>query len=191
MAPARSPGADEVQEIRWAAGPEVPTIGPVTTVTDIVLVPVGAGAVAVTHRPKLASLPPLAASTATHLVTLLSAREGAQQLGTAAVAAGLRWFWLPIPNGREPTPASREAIVAALPRLAGLVRGGARIVIHCSAGIHRTGMIAYALLRVLGLDPDQATTMLATMRPVTAAGIGEQRLAWAEQLARLATEARA
>jgi protein-tyrosine phosphatase len=158
----------------------------VTTATDIVLVPVGAGAIAVTHRPKLVSLPGLAASTVTHLVTLLSAREGAEQLGSAAVAAGLRWFWLPVPNGKEPTPASRDAIVAALPRLAGLVRDGGRIVIHCSAGIHRTGMIAYALLRVLGLDPAQAMTALATTRPVTAAGIGEQRLAWAEQLARLA-----
>jgi protein tyrosine/serine phosphatase len=54
-------------------------------------------------------------------------------------------------------------------------------LIHCSAGIHRTGMIANALLRSLGLTADEAKAGLLTMRQVTHDGVGEHRLAWGEQ----------
>jgi protein-tyrosine phosphatase len=146
----------------------------------------GKGAVALTHRPKLKLLPGLAAAGATHLVTLLSKREGALQVGPAAQAAGLAWLWVDVPNGQEPTPASRNAMVAALVTLAPLVAGGATGVVHCSAGIHRTGMFGYALLRTHGLDPATAAATLRRLRTVTAEGVGEQRLEWAEELASMA-----
>jgi protein-tyrosine phosphatase len=146
----------------------------------------GAGAVALTHRPKLRLLPGLATAGATHLVTLLSKREGALQIGSAAEAAGLEWIWVDVPNGQEPTPASRNRMVAALATIAPLVAGGATAVIHCSAGIHRTGMFGYALLRAHGLDPGKAAATLQQLRAVTADGVGEQRLEWAEELATLA-----
>lgn len=143
----------------------------------------GAGAIALTHRPKVKLLPGLVAAGATHLVTLLSKREGALALGPAAEAAGLEWVWVDVPNGQEPTTASRNAIVATLARLEPLITGGAVAVIHCSAGIHRTGMFAYALLRTHGLDPDTATATLRRLRVVTADGVGDHRLAWAEEFA--------
>ena len=52
--------------------------------SDVVLVPVAGGALALTHRPKLKSIPALRGLGATHLVTLLSEREGAKQIGDAA-----------------------------------------------------------------------------------------------------------
>jgi hypothetical protein len=66
----------------------------VVETADVGLVRVGAGAVALTHRPKLKALPALRAAGATHLVTLLSRREGAPALGSAAQAAGLGWIWV-------------------------------------------------------------------------------------------------
>lgn len=149
-------------------------------------VPLGAGAVALTHRPKVKLLPALVSAGATHLVTLLSKREGALAVGSAAEAAGLHWIWVDLPNGQEPSPASRTGVVTALTTLAPLVTGGATAVIHCSAGIHRTGMFAYALLRTAGLDPDEATITLRRLRTITADGVGDHRLAWAEELAVLA-----
>ena len=114
----------------------------VTLAPGVELISIGAGAVAIGHRPKVRLLPALKTAGVTHLVTLLSEREGALALGSAA-----------------------------------------RVVIHCSAGIHRTGMFSYALLRVCGLDPDAAMSTLARLRAVTAQGIGEQRVSWAEDLA--------
>ena len=59
---------------------------------------------------------------------------------------------------------------------------GAGVYIHCSAGIHRTGMVAFALLRFLGLSADEAASGLAHLRKVTAEGVGEDRLAWGARL---------
>jgi hypothetical protein len=90
------------------------------------LVSVGGGAAALTHRPKLKALPAMRAAGVTHLVTLLSASEGAPAVGAAARAAGLA-------------------------ALSNLIAAGAHVAVHCSAGIHRTGMFGYALLRTCGL----------------------------------------
>lgn len=157
-------------------------------VADIRLVGVGVGAVALTHRPKVRALPALRAVGVTHLVTLLSRREGAPALGEAARAAGLGWTWVELPNGQQPPPELRDQIAGGLAEVAALVGAGARVAVHCSAGIHRTGMFGYALLRTCGLEPAEAKEALAALRAVTAEGVGDQRLAWAEDLAAAARQ---
>ncbi|KRV47375.1 hypothetical protein AQ490_07900 [Wenjunlia vitaminophila] len=147
------------------------------------LVPVGSGALAVTHRPRLKLLPTFRTAGVTHLVTLLSRREGALVMRSAATAAGLEWIWVELADARQPPPRRQREIVAALTRLAKIIRTGATVVIHCSAGIHRTGMFTYALLRTCGLEPDEAMSTLTRLRGATAEGVGEQRLAWAEEWA--------
>ncbi|WP_171166483.1 tyrosine-protein phosphatase [Streptomyces sp. I05A-00742] len=144
---------------------------------------VGAGAVAVVHRPKVKLLPALKTAGVTHLVTLLSKREGALTMRSAARAAGLEWIWVQLANGQRPPPRQHHEIVTALTTLAPLVRDGATAVVHCSAGIHRTGMFTYALLRACDLDAPEALSALTRMRAATAEGVGGQRLAWAEELA--------
>jgi protein-tyrosine phosphatase len=146
-------------------------------------VEVGGGALAVSHRPKVKALPAMRAAGVTHLVTLLSEREGAPAMGAAARRAGIEWVWVAIANARQPEPEDQPAIVAALGTITRLLRDGARVVVHCSAGIHRTGMFAYALLRTAGLDPDEAARALARTRAATAEGVGGHRLGWAEDLA--------
>jgi protein-tyrosine phosphatase len=148
------------------------------------LVSVGAGAAALTHRPKLKALPAMRAAGVTHLVTLLSESEGASAVGAAAQAAGLEWIWLGLPNAQRPEPPLRDDIAAALAALSTLIASGAHVAVHCSAGIHRTGMFGYVLLRTCGLVPEAAAETLAMLRPATAEGVGDRRrLAWAEELA--------
>lgn len=154
-----------------------------TQAPNIELVNIGAGAVAVTHRPKVKLLQAMRSVGVTHLVTLLSKREGALVMGSAAKAAGLEWIWVELANGQQPPPLRHHEIVAALMTLITVIRNGAKVVIHCSAGIHRTGMFTYALLRACDLDPDEARSTLTRLRTATAEGVGEQRLAWAEDLA--------
>lgn len=69
-----------------------------------------------------------------------------------------------------------------LEQLRDLVVGGARVVVHCSAGIHRTGMFGYALLRMVGLSADEARAKLRELREVTGEGVGKDRLAWGDGL---------
>ena len=149
----------------------------------------GGGALALTHRPKLRDFALLRDEQgATHLVTLLAANEQAAQVGAAAEAAGLTWVWIPMQGANVPSAERTAALSGELDKVRDLIAGGARVVVHCSAGIHRTGMFGYALLRTCGLAPEAAMETLATLRPVTAEGVGDQRLAWAEELAAAARQ---
>ena len=42
-----------------------------------------------------------------------------------------------------------------------------KVLIHCSAGVHRTGTIAYTLSRMSGLDRNEAFESLKIMREET------------------------
>jgi protein-tyrosine phosphatase len=143
------------------------------------------GRLAIFHRPKVALLDSLQKNGCTHVLTLLSENEQAGKLGRAAEKVGLAWLWVPLPNG-DPLPKARSdefrALFASLTQI--LVEGGS-ILIHCSAGIHRTGMITNGLLRFMGLSEEEAKTALLQMRQVTHDGVGAHRLQWGEQFASL------
>jgi predicted protein tyrosine phosphatase len=152
-------------------------------VKELRLVPVGAGALALASRPKLTDLARLREAGVTHLVTLLSEREGAPQLGEAARAEGLLWVWIPFDGGKVPKDSREPELRRALAELRDAIAAGGKLVVHCSAGIHRTGMVGYALLRSLPLDRDAARAKLRELREVTADDVGEDRLAWGDALA--------
>jgi protein-tyrosine phosphatase len=118
----------------------------------------------------------------THVVTLLAEREGAKEIGEAVRQAGITWIWCPLANGQPPDVQVTAAIRPVLAELASLLDKGASIIVHCSAGIHRTGMFGYALLRQVGLEPNAARAKLNKLRPVTGEGVGEERLAWGDAL---------
>ena len=151
--------------------------------SDPKLVRVGAGALALSHRPKYKDVSRLPAMGVTHVVTLLAEREGAKGIGEAVRHAGLTWIWCPLENGQPPDARGTAELRPVLAELAALVANGAQILVHCSAGIHRTGMFGYALLRQLGLDPGAARLMLIELRAVTGDGVGHERLAWGDALA--------
>ncbi len=152
-----------------------------TPTTTLTWVTIRNGAIALTGRPKKRALRTFAAEGATHVLTLLSEREEAPQIGEACEEAGLGWIWFPLQNG-QPLPKARDSEVSSLlSDLRRVLDAGGRLVVHCSAGIHRTGMITFALLRVSGLDPIGARETLRALRDATGEGVGDHRVAWAEE----------
>jgi len=150
------------------------------------LLRVGGGRLGIRGRPKLGLLVPLHRGGVTHLVTLLSGPEGARQIGAAAQAAGLAWIWVDVGNGRRPSRRSTPEYLGGLRQAETALAAGGTVVVHCAAGIHRTGMFAFALLRTVGQDHAEALQTLPRLRTVTADTVGVERLAWAEDLATLA-----
>jgi protein-tyrosine phosphatase len=148
--------------------------------SDPKFVQMGGGALALTHRPKLRDVPRLPAWGVTHVVTLLAEREGARAIGDAVRNAGATWIWCPLDNGEPPDAQRTTELQPIIAELAALIAGGAKILVHCSAGIHRTGMFGYALLRRLGLEPATARAKLMELRAVTGEGVGADRLAWGD-----------
>ena len=149
--------------------------------SDEVWIPVAGGRLALTHRPKKTALAELRGQGCTAVLTLLSAREGAEAIGAAASLAGIAWLWLPLENGHPPADDRDAEIARVFDQVVAHLTAGGAVLIHCSAGIHRTGMVGYALLRHLGLDADAARAQLRSLRTVTADGVGEARLAWGER----------
>ncbi|MBA3825538.1 MAG: tyrosine-protein phosphatase [Ktedonobacterales bacterium] len=145
-------------------------------------VAVGAGRLALRGRPGKQWLDHLAATGCTRVVTLLSAREGAEALGQAIQQQGVAWTWLPLANASTPQGDAATRLITALPALSAALDRGEAIVIHCAAGIHRTGMVAYALLRWRGLAEADARATLARLRPTTANGMQARHFAWGDGL---------
>jgi protein-tyrosine phosphatase len=132
------------------------------------LVRVGTGTLGLSHRPRRKDV--------TRLL------ERAKEIGEAVRDARLTWIWCPLANGQPPDAEVTARIQPLLAELARVVADGAAILVHCSAGIHRTGMFGYALLRQLGLDRSTARSKLMELREVTGEGVGEDRLAWGDAL---------
>ena len=92
------------------------------------------------------------------------------------------WIWVPLDRSDIPPVDSAAELLHQMNHINSILGDGARVLIHCSAGIHRTGMFAYALLCQLGQDRDTARHTLELLRSVTAQGVGDERLEWGDQL---------
>ena len=134
-------------------------------------------------RPGKKSFDRLDALSLTHCVTLLGEREDPYPIRKICKRLGCEWLWLPIAGGHVDTLAALD-LAAHIQALDLAVRNtpAPKIYLHCSAGIHRTGFFAYALLRVQGMDVGTARKCLSELRSVTALQVGEERLELADSL---------
>lgn len=141
------------------------------------------GRLAIGHRPKVKVIRTMSALGATHVLTLLSESEGAEAIGQESQNAGLGWIWLPMKSAKPAAADRREEIVAVFEQLRSVLGSDGGVYVHCSAGIHRTGMFTYAFLRHAGYSSSDAADILVALRLETANGVGDERKAWGEQFA--------
>ena len=147
-------------------------------------VKVGNGRLALNHRPGGRDFVLLRELGCTHIVTLLKESEFANTVGVHTNSAGLEWVWIPVPNGNYPQGEVHQRLLAAMPKLSKLLDEGKSLLIHCSAGIHRTGTVAYGLLRWRSMERDEAMQVIHQIRPVTAEGMLEKRRRWGDENSR-------
>jgi hypothetical protein len=101
------------------------------------------------------ALDALVAAGITHVVCLEEDHHHAE----AIRARGMRSWHLPIVDMHAPEP---EAAAAMVGRVEGALAQGARVALHCKAGLGRTGTIATQLLMRRGWSLGDALTWLRT-----------------------------
>jgi protein-tyrosine phosphatase len=83
-----------------------------------------------------------------------------------------RAIWFPIPDLHAPPLADAVTLVS---RLDAMIATGSRVIMHCAAGIGRSGTMAAALLIWGGMSASAAIGVVAASRPMAGPEVGPQR----------------
>ena len=113
------------------------------------------------------------------LVSLLDASEfaalGISELGTFASVNGIRPVFFPIPDMHPPHERDRDAFMALIEGIISGASAGQNVVIHCRAGIGRSGLVAASVLVARGLTAPDAIKVVREVRSPRSVETSEQR----------------
>lgn len=84
---------------------------------------------------------------------------------------GARARWFPIPDMHAPELVALQAMIAEIVEY---LRAGRQVVIHCAAGIGRSGTVALGALMTLGMSRRVGAAHLAAHRPMAGPEVGPQ-----------------
>ncbi|MFM7533963.1 MAG: cyclin-dependent kinase inhibitor 3 family protein [Rubrivivax sp.] len=121
---------------------------------------------------------------ASAVLSLVEAQEfrryGVPDLGARVREQGLRWHHLPVPDMGVPTGGTPFGQQPELQAVRAALGRGERVLVHCAAGLGRTGTLAAGLLVAQGLSPQQAIEAVRRVRPGTLETPGQE--AWVHAL---------
>jgi len=137
------------------------------------------------HKPSKKTLPGIKQAGVTMVVSLLAEREDGASIKKMCEEAGMTHVWLKHVGASEEKlldPAALDLLRNGFIQVMKMMNSDQhKTLIHCSAGLHRTGISGYTLLRMQGFNQLNAYKLLAKMRVKTYEGVGKWRLNLAEE----------
>ncbi len=103
----------------------------------------------------------------TDVVTLQRADEMRSTLPQLCEAHELRWHHLPLSGKRLEAPEDLQALAGVHALLQRLEDPKTKMVVHCAAGMHRTGVCLYLMLRSAGVAPEESVRKVEQARALT------------------------
>ncbi len=137
---------------------------------DSFWLPLLSGRITATGAPSQKRLHSWKSAGVTDVVTLLRRDEMNGWLPDECLAVGINWHHFPL-SGRNLGTRHDMETLARLPKLVSLLEDSSHelsVVVHCAAGLHRTGVFLYLLLRTAGFNEDETVLMIAQARPLAA-----------------------
>jgi protein-tyrosine phosphatase len=117
------------------------------------------------------------------VVSLLEDEEAAQldlvDERQAAEDQTISFVSFPIPD--RGVPASFDAAISMIGRIATQLDAGKSVAVHCRQGIGRSGLIAIGVLISSGINAEQAMQIVSSARGISVPETSEQRR-WIDQL---------
>ena len=74
----------------------------------------------------------------------------------------------------QPMDDRDERSLRDVSRICDALQDGQSVLIHCAAGQHRTGVVAYMVLRMLGMSQEDTLTLVSKMREVTGKALAQE-----------------
>lgn len=152
---------------------------------DLVFQPVLSGGLSCLHRPTKGGIYTIRQTQCTAIITLLAESENPNEIGNVCKELGFKWTWVPLQGANKRLLESNNTswiIRKALDSAKRMLESGEFIFVHCAAGIHRTGIFLYALLRISGFNKDDTLEKIRQIRTVTWEKCGTSRFELAESL---------
>ena len=137
--------------------------------SDTGWIPVHNGYITAAGAPSRQRLEHWADCGVTDVATLQRSDELRPWLPEVCADLGLTWHHIPLSGRRLERKSDRDSLVR-IPELAALLTGEPprAIVVHCAAGLHRTGVCLYLIMRAAGHPSDEAIELIRQARPLTA-----------------------
>ena len=105
----------------------------------------------------------------TDVVTLQPVGQMPVWMPSVCAAWGMQWHHVPLSGKRLSHPDDHATLLRwwRWCRVHTSLEVPRHVVVHCSAGLHRTGMALYVLCRAQGMDQEQSVEAVGRMRGLT------------------------